>query len=162
MAPAMTAGAIRSDWVGRVIDGRFTLLKWLGGSGWSGVFLTELQEPRSRKAQPLAQTGHRAPPYEPNEIQQGSDEISVATRIAMQSLAQMRNAALLPAPNLSLGYKHRAISADPSSPISSQLPGGQNPLAELAEFARRFLLHPWTRRLSNSKVRRQFGEGLST
>jgi TonB family protein len=50
MVSAMTAAAIRSDWVGRVIDGRFTLLQWLGGSGWSGVFLTELQEPRSRKA----------------------------------------------------------------------------------------------------------------
>ena len=46
----MTAPAIRSDWVGRVIDGRFTLLQWLGGSGWSGVFLTQLHEPRSRKA----------------------------------------------------------------------------------------------------------------
>jgi TonB family protein len=50
MVSAMTAAAIRSDWVGRVIDGRFTLLQWLGGSGWSGVFLTELQGPRSRKA----------------------------------------------------------------------------------------------------------------
>jgi TonB family protein len=50
MVSAMTAAAIRSDWVGRVIDGRFTLLQWLGGSGRSGVFLTELQDPRSRKA----------------------------------------------------------------------------------------------------------------
>lgn len=46
----MTAAAIRSDWVGRVIDGRFTLLQWLGGSEWSGVFLTELPGPQSRKA----------------------------------------------------------------------------------------------------------------
>jgi TonB family protein len=50
MVSAMTAAAIRSDWVGRVIDGRFTLLQWLGGSGLSGVFLTELQEPQSQKA----------------------------------------------------------------------------------------------------------------
>ena len=46
----MTAPAIRSDWVGRVIDGRFILLQWLGGSGWSSVFLTQLHEPRPRKA----------------------------------------------------------------------------------------------------------------
>ena len=50
MVSAMTAAAIRSDWVGRVVDGRFILLQWLGGSGWSGVFLTQLYEPRSRKA----------------------------------------------------------------------------------------------------------------
>lgn len=46
----MTAAAIRSDWVGRVIDGKFTLLQWLGGSECSDVFLTELQGPSSRKA----------------------------------------------------------------------------------------------------------------
>ena len=40
----------RSEWVGRVIDGRFTLLRWLGGSEGSNVFLTELPEDRSRKA----------------------------------------------------------------------------------------------------------------
>ncbi|MGC2162698.1 MAG: TonB family protein [Silvibacterium sp.] len=45
----MTTAAIRVDWVGRVIDGRFPLLKWLGGSEWSGVFLTELMGPGSRK-----------------------------------------------------------------------------------------------------------------
>ncbi len=44
------AEAIQSDWVGRVIDGRFTLLQWLGGSGRSSVFLTELPGPQARKA----------------------------------------------------------------------------------------------------------------
>ena len=37
----MNAVSIRGDWVGRVIDGRFSLLAWLGGSGSSGTFLTE-------------------------------------------------------------------------------------------------------------------------
>jgi len=46
----MDAEAIQSDWVGRVIDGRFTLLQWLGGSGRSSVFLTELPGPQARKA----------------------------------------------------------------------------------------------------------------
>jgi TonB family protein len=46
----MTAAVIRRDWTGRVIDGRFTLLKWLGGSDRSGVFLTELSGPGSQKA----------------------------------------------------------------------------------------------------------------
>ena len=46
----MATAPIRSDWVGRVVDGRFTLLQWLGSSGRSDVFLTELQGPRPRKA----------------------------------------------------------------------------------------------------------------
>jgi TonB family protein len=46
----MNIATIRRDWVGRVIDGRFTLLQWVRGSGWSGVFLTELGEPGSEKA----------------------------------------------------------------------------------------------------------------
>lgn len=46
----MNTAAVRSDWVGRVIDGRFTLLQWLGGSGRGGVFLTELQGHPLRKA----------------------------------------------------------------------------------------------------------------
>lgn len=43
MTYAMNIPAIRSDWVGRVIDGRFTLVEWLGGSESAGVFLTELR-----------------------------------------------------------------------------------------------------------------------
>jgi len=43
MAYAMNSVAIHSDWVERVIDGKFPLLQWLGGSDAGGVFLTELQ-----------------------------------------------------------------------------------------------------------------------
>jgi TonB family protein len=46
----MNAVSIRGDWVGRVIDGRFSLLEWLGGSGTCGTFLTELDGPGSQKA----------------------------------------------------------------------------------------------------------------
>jgi TonB family protein len=46
----MNTAAARDSWVGRVIDGRFTLLQWLGSSGWSHVFLTELEGPGSQKA----------------------------------------------------------------------------------------------------------------
>jgi len=46
----MSVEAIRSDWVGRVIDGKFSLLQWLGGSENCGVFLTELPGPQARKA----------------------------------------------------------------------------------------------------------------
>ncbi len=47
----MNVSAIRSDWVGRVIDGRFTLLQWLGGSEQSAVFRTEFPEAgKNRKA----------------------------------------------------------------------------------------------------------------
>ncbi len=41
---------IRSEWVGRVIDGRFTLLQALGGSERGYVFLTELRGQGSQKA----------------------------------------------------------------------------------------------------------------
>ena len=44
MAKTMNAAEIRGDWVGRVIDGRFPLLRWLGGSTAAAVFLTELSE----------------------------------------------------------------------------------------------------------------------
>jgi TonB family protein len=48
----MSTATVRKDhdWVGRVIDGRFTLLQWLGGSESSDVFLTELPENPSQKA----------------------------------------------------------------------------------------------------------------
>jgi TonB family protein len=46
----MNAVPIRSNWVGQVIDGRFSLLEWLGGSSTTGTFLTELSGPGSQKA----------------------------------------------------------------------------------------------------------------
>jgi TonB family protein len=50
MISAMKVSATQSDWVGRVIDGRFPLLQWLGGSGRSSVFLTELPGEPPQKA----------------------------------------------------------------------------------------------------------------
>ncbi len=51
MISAMNVSAIRSDWVGRVIDERFPLLQWLGGSAQSAVFRTEFPEAgKNRKA----------------------------------------------------------------------------------------------------------------
>jgi serine/threonine-protein kinase len=46
----MDYSAISGEWVGRSIDGRFPLLKWLGGSGSGGVYLTELGGPGSQRA----------------------------------------------------------------------------------------------------------------
>jgi TonB family protein len=46
----MSQAGITSEWVGRVIDGRFALLEWLGGSGSSGVFRTELPQPVAKRA----------------------------------------------------------------------------------------------------------------
>ncbi len=46
----MNTAVIRQDWAGRIIDGRFTLLEWLGGTGASGVFLTQLAGDPPRKA----------------------------------------------------------------------------------------------------------------
>ena len=45
----MRTAEIRDDWVGRIIDGRFTLLQWLGGTERSVVYLTELSGPGSQK-----------------------------------------------------------------------------------------------------------------
>jgi serine/threonine protein kinase len=50
MGYEMTTEAIRGDWIGRVIDGRFTLIQWLGGSELGAVFLTVLPGDGSRKA----------------------------------------------------------------------------------------------------------------
>jgi TonB family protein len=47
---AMNAVSVRGDWVGQVIDGKYPLLEWLGGSGTSGTFLTELDGSGSQKA----------------------------------------------------------------------------------------------------------------
>jgi TonB family protein len=46
----MITEVIRGDWIGRVIDGRFTLVQWLGGSELSAVFLTDAPGDGSRKA----------------------------------------------------------------------------------------------------------------
>lgn len=41
---------VRSDWVGQIVDGRFPLRDWLGGSASSGVFLTEMPGNPEQKA----------------------------------------------------------------------------------------------------------------
>jgi len=46
----MNAAEIRSDWAGQTVDNRFVLLEWLGGSGDSGTFRTEMQGPGSQTA----------------------------------------------------------------------------------------------------------------
>ena len=46
----MVENVIRSHWVGRVVDGRFPLLEWRGGSAETGVFLTEWDGPGGPKA----------------------------------------------------------------------------------------------------------------
>lgn len=46
----MNAVPIRGSLVGQVIDGRFSLIEWLGGSSTSGVFLTEIVGAGSQKA----------------------------------------------------------------------------------------------------------------
>ena len=50
MNPVMNTAVTRNDWVGRVIDGRFPLLEWLGSSEQAGVFRTELPGPAPRRA----------------------------------------------------------------------------------------------------------------
>jgi TonB family protein len=51
MIEAMSEAAISREWVGRLADGRFPLLRWLGGSQPSGVFLTELEDLKDQSGQ---------------------------------------------------------------------------------------------------------------
>jgi len=46
----MKTETIGSEWVGQFIDGRYSLLQWLGGSVQSGVFLTELPGAQAQRA----------------------------------------------------------------------------------------------------------------
>lgn len=46
----MKSEASRSEWIGRTVDGRFSLLQWLGGSERGSVFLTEKQGPGKKRA----------------------------------------------------------------------------------------------------------------
>lgn len=46
----MSGPLISPDWVGRVVDGRFALHEWLGGSGSSCVFRTDLPQPVAKGA----------------------------------------------------------------------------------------------------------------
>jgi hypothetical protein len=50
MILVMNTAVTRNDWVGRVIDGRFPLLEWLGNTEQAGVFRTELNGPEPRRA----------------------------------------------------------------------------------------------------------------
>lgn len=50
MMLVMNTAVTRNDWVGRVIDGRFPLLEWLGNTEQAGVFRTELKGPQSQRA----------------------------------------------------------------------------------------------------------------
>lgn len=46
----MNIESVRKEWTNRVVDGSFTLLRWLGGSEAGVVFLTELRGDRPMKA----------------------------------------------------------------------------------------------------------------
>lgn len=50
MLQVMNTAVTRNDWVGRVIDGRFPLLEWLGNTEQAGVFRTELGGPQPGRA----------------------------------------------------------------------------------------------------------------
>jgi TonB family protein len=50
MIPVMNTAVTRNDWVGRLVDGRFPLLEWLGSSEQAGVFRTELKGPSAGRA----------------------------------------------------------------------------------------------------------------
>ncbi len=46
----MNTAVIKKDWIGQVVDGRFLLLEWIGGTEQASIFRTELQGPQTRRA----------------------------------------------------------------------------------------------------------------
>ncbi len=46
----MERRAVRAEWAGRVADGKFSLIQWLGGSDRCGVFVTEWEGPPPARA----------------------------------------------------------------------------------------------------------------
>jgi TonB family protein len=54
MVKAMNIESLRNDWLGQVVDQRFPLLEWLGTSGESAVFLTEVAGERTDRPQKAA------------------------------------------------------------------------------------------------------------
>ncbi|HTV83572.1 MAG TPA: TonB family protein [Acidobacteriaceae bacterium] len=50
MDSVVSSAYFGGDCIGRIIDGRFTLLRWLGGTEQSSVFLTDLEGDPARKA----------------------------------------------------------------------------------------------------------------
>jgi TonB family protein len=86
---AMNAVSIRGDWVGRKIDGRFPLVAWLGGSGSTGVFLTEITDP----SQSLGDGS-------PAEARKAAIKLIAASPLAEDRLATWTHAAALSHPHL--------------------------------------------------------------
>lgn len=82
MVEVMSTAATRSDWAGRVIGGRCRLLKWLGGTDRSDVFLTERDGPGSQRAAIKLVAG---------------DTASAAARVALwTAVAQLSHPRLMP------------------------------------------------------------------
>ena len=61
----MSGPMITRDWTGRIVDGRFALHEWLGGSGTTAVFRTDLPQPVTKRAaiKLIAAEGPRADAY---------------------------------------------------------------------------------------------------
>src|SRR5215475_13335038 len=85
----MNAVSIRGDWVGRRIDGRFPLVAWLGGSGSTGVFLTEITDP-----------SHDPGDGAPIEPRKAAIKLIAASSFAEDRLATWTHAVALSHPHL--------------------------------------------------------------
>lgn len=88
----MNSVSIRGEWVGRTIDHRFPLIAWLGGSGSTGVFLTEIVDDHG---QPLADRESSNPGPRKATI-----KLIAASAQAEDRLAMWNRAAALSHPHL--------------------------------------------------------------
>lgn len=87
----MNAVSIRGDWADRKIDGRFPLQSWLGGSGTTGVFLTEIvdQSPIAPDASSSA-----------SEPRKAAIKLMAASAVSQERVAMWTSAASLSHPHL--------------------------------------------------------------
>ena len=83
MVQVMNTAVIKSDWVGRSVDGRFPLLECLGDSGTSVVFRTELPGPPATKA------AIRLVPLDGVDPQSQMDDWAVAARLSHPHLMKI-------------------------------------------------------------------------
>lgn len=106
----MNAVSIRGEWVGKTIDRRFPLVAWLGGSGSTGVFLTEIA---NDQAQALTD----------RETRKAAIKLMAASPQTEDRLAIWKRAAALSHPHLVriLHSDHTAVDESPVIYVVTEL-----------------------------------------
>lgn len=127
MVYVMSTAAIRSDWAGRIIDGRFTLLQWLGVSESSDVFLTELQKEPSQKA------AIKLIPADAGDAEARTASWAAATTLSHPHLMRLFHSGRCQIGNLPLLYEVTEFAEENLSEILPQRPLTPTEATEMLE-----------------------------